>query len=73
MGMRKYKRQIAKARLRVLGVGNVNKQLAVFRGGVQNWRLATSGETGKAAEQAQLRVGARGAKLKKRKIRKVSA
>ena len=36
--MRKYKRQIAKARLKLLGVGSVNKAMSRERRGVKNWR-----------------------------------
>ena len=36
--MRKYKRQIAKARLKLLGVGNVNKAMSREYRGVKNWR-----------------------------------
>lgn len=40
MGMRKYKRQIAKAVLTDAGVGNVNRKMSVRRGGVPLWRWA---------------------------------
>ena len=40
MGMRKYKRQIAKAVLTDAGVGNVNRKMRVRRGGVPLWRWA---------------------------------
>lgn len=36
--MRKYMRQIAKARLKLLGVGNVNKAMSREYHGVKNWR-----------------------------------
>ena len=36
--MRKYLRQIAKARLKLLGVGNVNKAMSRKYRGVKNWR-----------------------------------
>lgn len=36
--MRKYLRQIAKARLKLLGVGNVSKAMSRERRGVKNWR-----------------------------------
>jgi hypothetical protein len=38
--MRKYKRQIAKAHLRAVGVGNVNRKMSKEKGGVKVWRLA---------------------------------
>lgn len=40
MGMRKYRRQIAKAVLTDAGVGNVNRKMNKERGGVKLWRLA---------------------------------
>lgn len=40
MGMRKYKRQIAKARLAAVGVGNVNRKMGRVKDGVKVWRLA---------------------------------
>ena len=55
---RKYLRQIAKARLTAMGVGNVNRRMGVVTAdGVKNWRKATTGETGKAAEKAQMNLG----------------
>lgn len=40
MGMRKYKRQIAKAVLTDAGVGNVNRKFSKRQGGVPLWRWA---------------------------------
>ena len=40
MGMRKYKRAVAKAFMRDVGVGNVNRKFSKERGGVKLWRLA---------------------------------
>lgn len=40
MGMRKYKKQIARAVLTDAGVGNVNKKFSKRRGGVPLWRWA---------------------------------
>ena len=41
MGLRKYKRQIAKARMAAAGVGNVNKKMHIKDSdGVPNWRKA---------------------------------
>ena len=40
MGMRKYKRQIAKAVLTDAGVGNVNRKMSKERDGVKLWRWA---------------------------------
>lgn len=39
MGVRKYKRQIAKARLKAIGVDKVNRRLSVDRGGGKIWRM----------------------------------
>jgi hypothetical protein len=38
--MRKYERQIAKAHLRAVGVGSVNRKMAKVKDGVKVWRLA---------------------------------
>ena len=40
MGFRKYKRQIAKHRLKALGFVRVNKVMSQLRGGVKVWRMA---------------------------------
>lgn len=40
MGMRKYRRHIAKAVLTDAGVGNVNRKMSKERYGVKLWRLA---------------------------------
>lgn len=40
MGLRKYKRSIAKAVLTDAGVGNVNRKMSKERDGVKLWRLA---------------------------------
>ena len=51
MGLRKYKRQIEKARMTAAGVGNVNKKMHIAdENGVVNWRKAL----GKAAERDQM-------------------
>lgn len=81
MGLRKYKRQIAKARLTVMGVGNVNKKMKTKSSeGIPNWRKALYGESGKSAERAQLMDGLKRKQrdeakksIGKRKIRKVTA
>lgn len=57
MGMRKYERQIARARLTDLGVGKVNKAMGRENDGVKNWRRALTGDTGKAAARAQIMAG----------------
>lgn len=38
MGMRKYRRQVAKERLRAIGVDRVNRRLKVQSEGVAIWR-----------------------------------
>ena len=38
MGVRKYKRQIAKARLKAIGVDKVNRRLRVVSEGAPIWR-----------------------------------
>ena len=37
--MRKYLRQIAKARMKIMKIGNVNKKMSLERRGVKIWRL----------------------------------
>ena len=58
MGLRTVERQIAKARLTIMGVGNVNKKLA-RRGedGIPNWKRALFGKTGEEAARAQANHG----------------
>ena len=65
MGMRKYKRQIAKAVLTDAGVGNVNRKMSKEHDGVKLWRLTLR-------EHAQIcrKVGKQG--NAKRIIRKVA-
>lgn len=67
MGMRKYRRQIAKARLTAAGAGNVNKKMHKVVGGQKVWRRALTGKTGKRALKAQMMAGARIARPKKPK------
>ena len=57
MGVRKYKRTIAKERMRALGIDRVNKRFGRVQDGLSNWRRALTGETGEAAEKAQMKVG----------------
>ena len=52
MGLRKYKRQIAKDVMTTAGVGNVNRKMKLKgEDGVPNWRKALT----KQAETAQIR------------------
>lgn len=73
MGLRNYQRQIAKERLKALGLDKVNRRMGREQDGIKNWRRALTGETGKAAEQAQMRAGGRAVFQRKRRIRKVGA
>ena len=57
MGVRKYKRTIAKERMRALGIDRVNKRFGRVQDGLSNWRRALTGETGEAARTAQMKVG----------------
>ena len=57
MGMRKYRRQVAKDRMRALGIDRVNRRFGRVQDGLSNWRRALTGETGEAAEKAQMKVG----------------
>ena len=80
MGVRSAQRQIAKARLKVMGVGNINRKLSVKKDGVPAWKRALFGKSGEKARRAQMNLGrllkAREESKKsmaKRKIRKVTA
>ena len=56
--MRKYLRQIARERMTAQGIGNVNKGFSRRDAdGVPNWKKALTGESGKAAERAQMFAG----------------
>lgn len=61
MGMRKYERQIARARLTALGVGKVNRNMWRL------WRKALTGKTGEDARRAQMKAGARAMNERKRR------
>ena len=75
MGIRSIKRQIARARMAVAGVGNVNRKMSYKdASGVKNWRKAL----GKKAHDAQIADGRRRKQkeeaqksIAKRRIRKV--
>ena len=85
MGLRNVKRQIAKARLTVMGVGNVNRKLRkkkdpTDRTELPNWKKALYGKTGEEAHRAQMNLGKlikakeQGkAVTSRRKVKKVSA
>ena len=80
MGIRSVKRQIAKARLKVMGVGNINPKLKDKKDGVPLWKRALYGKSGESAWKAQMNLGrlikAREESKKtlaKRKVRKVTA
>ena len=81
MALRRIKRQIAKARLSAMGVGNVNKKMRLKKeDGLQNWKRALYGKTGEEANKVQMNLG-KLMKAKKqgrdvvarRKVRKVTA
>ena len=81
MGFRGLKRQIAKARMAVAGVGNVNRKMSYKdASGVKNWRKALFGKTGKQAHDAQMADGRRRKQkeearksMSKRRLKKVTA
>lgn len=53
--MRKYLRQIAKARMKVLGVGNINQKMSRRNEeGLPMWRAFITGEYSKAGRDAQI-------------------
>ena len=81
MGLRRYKRQIAKARLAIMGRENINGTFSVKNAdGIPIWKTALYGKTGEAAYRAQMNHGrllkareeSRKA-LAKRKLKKVEA
>ena len=57
MGLRKYKRSIAKARLAAADFGKINKKLNVVRNGVPLWRAILTGKEGRDAERVQMNYG----------------
>lgn len=81
MGLRKQRREIAKARMKVLGFEGINKRLSyVSQDGLPNWRKAITGDSGKAAQKAQLMDGLKRKQrdearksIAKRKVKKVTA
>lgn len=67
--MRKLYRQIAKARMKACGVGNVNKKMARMNAkGEKLWRAFIWGEYAEKGRLAQLGVQ----KKPKRRIRRIS-
>ena len=65
MGLRKYKRNIAKARMKITGFDKINKNFGVKNPeGEANWRTALKDEK---AHMAQIAYGLKN----KRKIRKI--
>ena len=55
--MRKLKRQIAKARLNAMGVGNVNRKMSRRKDGLPLWRAVTEGKSGRDARRVQMNFG----------------
>ena len=70
MGIRTIERQIAKGRMKAMGVGNVNKKMsnAKIENG-QLWKAVLNGEYAKQALAAQLSNGIKS----RRKLKKVIA
>ena len=67
MGTRSIKRQIAKARLKILGNEQINRKLSDRNSeGIQNWRVALKDER---AHRAQIAYGLKN----RRKIKRVGA
>ena len=72
--MRKYKRQIAKARLKAMGADRVNRKLGRVKDGLPLWRVLTEGKSGQEAEAVQIGTAtAPKARRNRRKVEKVSA
>lgn len=69
MGIRSIERQIARARMKAMGVGDVNKKLGGTKDGVQNWRRVLTGDMATQGLAAQLGQGVRS----RRKLKKVNA
>ena len=74
MGIRTIERQIAKARMKAMGVGNVNKKMSAARRDEDGkrkelpiWRRVLTGDLAKQGLAAQLGTGAKS----KRKLRRV--
>ena len=57
MGLRKYKRDIAKARLAAANFGNINKKFSTRKDGVPLWRAVLTGKEGRDAERVQMNYG----------------
>lgn len=57
MGLRKYKRQIAKARLAAANFGSINKKFGIKKDGVPLWRAILTGKEGRDAERVQMNYG----------------
>ena len=53
MGLRAYKRQIAKDRMRVIGIDRINRRMSETNAeGVQNWKVALIDEKAHRAQIA---------------------
>ena len=73
MGFRKYKRHIAKARLKALGADRVNRKLNNMKDGRPLWRVMTEGKSGQEAEAVQIGTIDPTPRHRRRKGEKVSA
>ena len=54
MSIRSAKRQIAKARMKALGIDRTNRRMRIDRGGGKIWRRVLTGDLAQKAEEAQL-------------------
>ena len=57
MGLRKYKRSIANARLMTANFGNINRKFSTRKDGVPLWRAVLTGKEGRDAERVQMNYG----------------
>ena len=73
MGIRSIQRQVAKGRMKAMGIGNVNTKMSntkIENGKrIQLWKAVLNGKYAKQALAAQLGAGVRS----RRKIRRVQA
>lgn len=58
MGLRGNRQQIAKARLAIMGAGNINRKFSLKNAdGIPNWKTVLYGKTGESAHKAQMNHG----------------
>lgn len=64
-------RSVAKNRMTIMGIGDVNRKMHMRKGGQTYWRGFLVGKSGEAAEKAQMAYGkAHLAKKSKKQIRR---